>query len=361
MEWQPRKPQKSRTLWRMNRFPFFFVAFLILAFGCKTATISYQRIRPSDISLPADVRKVIIVNRCTPDPSTKWMNILEGAFSGEGIKMDRMGAQSCAEELGTQLGQGPKMEVYNAYFDLTGTGTSQFPQPLNMDTVKNMCKRIGADALVVLECFDSDNFFSQNTENRTRTEAGKNIPYTVFVASGRQDVTAGFRVYYGKDGRVLDEFRVNRSNTFRGEGNNYQQAIDKLPSKYNMVQNVGRTAGSEYAMRISPQYEWVGSKYYRKGDRQFKTAYSMLKVGDWEGAKNIWLSLSESSEPSIAGKACYNMGVYYEYNGDLKTAIDWVKKARDVHHFKPSSQYIVLLQNRLNDQLKVEQQLKPGY
>ena len=48
----------------------------------------------------------------------------------------------------------------------------------------------------------------------------------------------------------------------------------------------------------------------------------------------------------IAGRACYNMGIINEINGDVDTALQWAQKAYEDYNIKLAREYSRILENR---------------
>jgi hypothetical protein len=54
----------------------------------------------------------------------------------------------------------------------------------------------------------------------------------------------------------------------------------------------------------------------------------------------------------IAGRACYNMAIISEIDGDIDTAISWAQKAYSDYRIKPGLRYARILENRkFNDEV----------
>ena len=80
------------------------------------------------------------------------------------------------------------------------------------------------------------------------------------------------------------------------------------------------------------------------------------EVGDWDGAAELWLEDTKSPKRKVAGRACYNMGIHAEINGDIYKAYEWAKKAYSDYKIKEGLTYSNILRKRirrieLNNQL----------
>ena len=49
----------------------------------------------------------------------------------------------------------------------------------------------------------------------------------------------------------------------------------------------------------------------------------------------------------VAGRACYNMGIINEINGDVDAALGWAQKAYEDYNIKLALRYSRILENRI--------------
>ena len=71
----------------------------------------------------------------------------------------------------------------------------------------------------------------------------------------------------------------------------------------------------------------------------------------------LWEKETASSSSKIAGRACYNMAIINEINGDLNSALKWAQKSYEDYNNKLAIRYVRILENRLykNDILKTQE------
>lgn len=85
-----------------------------------------------------------------------------------------------------------------------------------------------------------------------------------------------------------------------------------------------------YADRIMMHWEWVQRDYYKGGNARMKAAWHCLDSSDWAGAVVKWKLVARDSlkDPKTAAKACYNMALYCELNGDIAGAQQWIARSQ---------------------------------
>ncbi|HEY4789640.1 MAG TPA: DUF6340 family protein, partial [Bacteroidales bacterium] len=177
-------------------------------------------------------------------------------------------------------------------------------------------------------------------------------------ASLNVNVESGWRIYFPATSEILDEHIYNDSKSWVNTSDARKKAEQGLPTKDHAVSDAGFYAGNQFAIRISPRWIWVNREYFKKGNNDFEQARRLVQVNDWKGARALWEKYVTSSNPKIAGFACYNMALACEMDGDLEKAIDWAKKAFTDYNVKSARNYANILQHRLDEQSRLDEQMK---
>lgn len=330
----------------------------LLISSCSTSTTQFEVLRPADISLPKNISKILIINRYRPAKENRFGNIFEGVFSGEQVGLDRQGAESALNGLSEFMSRSPRYTIFRCPEELAGTGTAWFPPALPAETVANLCKKYGCDALVALEAFDSDKKISNRTEEKTRSVNGKTEKYWSFISTQNMNVTIGWRVYSADGTSMLDEHRMTHNQNWSREGTSESNAQSKLPDNYSAVREIGMGAGKVYARRITPQFEIVSRAYYIKGDKAMKDAQRSVKTKDWNRSREIWKGLLQHPDKKVKGRAAFNLAISYEQEDKIEEAIQWAKTAYTEHGFKKAEKYMQQLEFRKEELKRLEQQMK---
>lgn len=309
-----------------NLLPLFIL--IALFSSCKTSSLQVQVLVPAQINIPQDINSLGLLNHSLPSKDDRWSNIVEGFLTGESIFADKDASYATLNGCTNKLNNSPRFKstvLSNENF--RGTGTKQFPLPLEWSEVEMLCKKYNVDAIVALETFDSDMILRNGSEVKNQTKDGKTVSVVEFWSDLRIRVNAGWRIYDYKNKRIIDQDVFTDEQGWRATGPSETAARSNLPSKRNCLDNAGRFAGEMFAVRISPNWIWVGRYYYVKGDPQFKEAKRYVKLNDWKGAAKIWSRYTNSIDPKIAGRACHNMALAAEMEGDLQSALEWATKA----------------------------------
>jgi hypothetical protein len=336
----------------------FFILTAMLSFSSCTRTVRLQVMRPAMIDVPKDIQSIATANRYKPDKQNRVWNILEGLVSGEGIGQDRRGAEASLEGLANVLLVSPRFKFAQLAVDLRGTGTANFPDPLEANEVSRLCEIAKSDALVTIEAFDSDSRIEYGTRTKRERVNNENVDVVYHTVVAVIRVTVGWRMYRASDGAIIDQFRMVETIRFNREGRTRQDAQSRLPGRDAMVREIGRVVGDKYATRISPAWFWVNREYFgrAKAAPTMKMARRSARVNDWESAARIWKDITGHANPKTAAKAMFNMAVASEVLGDLNAAVNWSENSYKMG-LRRALSYNGILRQRIFEQQRLENQL----
>lgn len=332
--------------------------------SCKISQTQMQVLKPADIMLPAHFQKFVLADRTRPGKGNgqQALNILEGLLTGEGLFQDKWASEDCLEGLRQILTQTPRYTVSIAALDtaLKGTGRRQVMPPLDWKTVARIIGNDSITALVVLEAFDSNTDIVYDlVQVQRRQSDGTNVTVNEQRARGNVSVITTWRIYDLKNKAISDQFTQTSSQVFEAQGQTQQEALGRLPARYDMSRRAGIVAGNQYGHRISPQFVWVQREFYRKakGAPEMKAAGRMARFQNWQSASDIWNKLASSSDPKVARRASFNMALVAEQSGDLDLALQWANRASQLGD-RRAPRYVQTLQQRKWEQQRLEEQMK---
>lgn len=334
----------------------------VTCISCKsTELVHINVLKPAPVTIPAYVKNPGVVNRTTVTAQHKTVDAVDKIFSLEGKQLDAEGAQSSVRGLTDELLKNNRFSDVKALgeLDLTINAPGLFSAPLSWETVDKICKEHEVDALFSLELFDTDSKVSYATAPVTLKTPLGNVPGLEHRASMLTTVKTGWRIYDPAGRNILDEFPLARDLTFSGRGINPAAAAGALINRKEAVKEVSAQAGQYYAMRIIPYRTRVTRDYYVKGTDNFRTARRKAQTGNWDGAAELWKKETTNPGSKVAGRACYNMAIICEINGELELAIKWSQKAYEEYNNRLALKYIRLLKNRqAGEELLKEQQVE---
>ena len=127
---------------------------------------------------------------------------------------------------------------------------------------------------------------------------------------------------------------------------NPAKALEAITGRKEAVMDISSNMGHNYALRTHPFKIRVTREYYVRGTDNFEIAKRRAQTGNWDGAAELWEIETKNPKAKIAGRACYNMAIINEINGDLDKALEWARKAYENYNNKLSLRYIRILEHR---------------
>ncbi len=334
---------------------------LLLLVSCNRHT-NLTVLQPAQMKIPEHIATVAVVDRSKP--SKGWLNVLEGVLTGEAIGQDRQSRAEAVRGLSAALTRTPRFSVKNTGIEMTGSKAgANLPAPLDWSEVERICAQYGADAVVTIESFDSDNAAAaRRSETKRKDKNGKEYIDVLYNAHMRTGVRMGWRMYDPKTKIILDEFTTDDYLERDASGKDERTALNNLPSAVDISRSVAYNGGQRYGSRIAPLYVQVSRTYYAKAKgytEQMKQASNYARSNDWKRAAEIWknIEVRATDNRKAAGRAAYNMAIASEVNGNLELAQEWAQKASGKYGNKKARNYIQVIQQRQNDARKVEYQM----
>ena len=350
-----------KTITKINLFFCAIGIIALMLFGSCSATssISMEVLQPAQINLPSHIKKVAVLNRSLPAKGEGFMNFLEGFFTGEVIRGDREGSDKCINGVVNKLNASPRLgAILVGAHTFKGTGTREFPNPLDWNEVDKVCKLYNTDAIVILETFDSDIYFNQGKSSHVEKKNNKDTVIIDYKANLKLNVNSGWRIYDNFNKKIVDENSFTDNKGWDVTGRTPGDALSKLPNKRDAVNTSGYFSGEQMAIRISPNWTRVYRNYYKKGHDDFKITKKMVRANNWDAAVIIWQKLVQNPDKEVAGRAAYNMALASEFKGNLPLALEWANKSLKTYGNRKASGYINTINRRIQDQEKLNDQMK---
>jgi len=322
--------------------------FVIIFSSCKTQQLYITVLEPAPVTIPSYIKNAGIINRSLPSDNVKKVDAIEKVLSLEGANLDKEGGEASITGLADELRRNNRFTEIKSLtsVDLRAGGLGIFPAPLSWDIVESTCRDNNVDALFALEVFDTDTKISyQARKAGIKTPLGT-IPSLEQQADMLTIVKTGWRIYDPAGRNIIDEYAFSEDITFTARGINVVIAAAALIDRKEAVKEVGNKAGQGYALRLLPNELRVTRDYYVKGTDNFKTAKRKAQTGNWDQAGQLWEKETTNPKGKVAGRACYNMAIISEINGDLDLAVKWAQKAYEDYKNRLALRYIDILNYR---------------
>lgn len=324
--------------------------------SCKTQQLYLNVTQPAPVTIPSYVKSVGVIDRTAPTQSTKTVDEIDKVLTLEGSDLDSIGKKGSIAGLADELLTNDRFtEVTDlSSLDFRTSSMGNFPEALNWSIVESICTENGIDAVFALELYDTDTHVQH-----TATQESKEAPLLSALLEPNTSietvVKTGWRIYEPKQRAILDEYIISRS--IVNSGSIASTAIS-LSGRKDAVKKVSDDVGHAYAVRLLPYRIRVTRDYYVKGTDNFQMAKRKAQNDKWDEAGALWEKETTNSDPDIAGRACYNMAIINEINGNLTEAVRWAEKAYEDYENKLARDYARILKNRLDaaELLKIQEE-----
>lgn len=333
----------------MKSYGYVLVLCMLALCSCKTNLVYINAVNPAPVTISNTTKNVGIVNRTTPSDNNKALNSIHQASSGETINLIKEASAESIRGLNDALTQNKRFDLVKPLNEptLTTPVMGVFPSPLSWTEVESICKANGVDILFVLEVFDTElKVVPLNAPGKI--ENITDVITTVAQAQVNINTTikTGWRIYDPQKKYILDEFPLTDYLSVTANASTIVNTTEAMIGRKEAIKLSANRLGYDYATRILPYYIQVTRDYYVKGSRNFKIATRKARTGNWDGAGELWLQETGSKKRKIAGRACYNMAILGEINGNLDDAISWAQKAYENYNNSLALNYVNILRNR---------------
>src|SRR5689334_6409376 len=142
----------------MNKY--FTLLALVVVLGSGCSKYGYVRLKyplAPQAYLPGNIHTIALANRSLVNAGDESKATAEAIATGEVAGSDKVASEECLKAVFDQMNGYKGLNiVLQSHSQLTGTGTRTIPALLDWQQVKLLCDSSHADALLVLEMFDSN-------------------------------------------------------------------------------------------------------------------------------------------------------------------------------------------------------------
>src|SRR5680860_89925 len=333
----------------------------VVFFSCSsTNRLTMNAVEPARISIPSEVVKIGIINRSLPSEANQTIDKIDKILSLEGLNLDKEGAESAVVGLFDELSQNDRFETITIIDSISvqRKGLEVFPAALKWEDVQQICEEFEVDVLFSLEFYDTDTKVDYELGMVSiPNQLGIDISLPGHKVTLNTLMKNGWRIYEPRNKRLLDEFVTNDQIVSVGQGINPVKAIEAIIGRKEAVLQHSANLGNLYGLDVRPLRKRISRSYFVRGTDNFKMAQRRAQTSDWEGAADLWEKELDNKKEKIVGRACYNMAIINEINGDLETALEWASKSYSDYRNKDGLRYVNILRSRMAEERLLNQQL----
>ena len=310
-----------------NKYPYLIL--LLLPFLASCAGIRYMTVEtrePAQITLPTNIRKVLVVNNVAQQPDEIGHNIKKlGRKDFEKISASSDSvAIFYTEALAQFLGEEEYYDevLYSNNNQQRRDNNFWLEQPILPEVMIEMLRESGADAIIsldklIMNTYRTDHFYQEG--------------FMYGEMMGR--VQSVMRVYLPTMDGQIPAVQYNDSLKWEGydiKGRNaYAELI--LPTAEEAMKELAIYAAEKMTKVFSPHWEMQERWLYTSFKSKMKEADMYAKNMQWEEALSIWEPLYAKEKGKInKAKTAYNIAVGYEMLGDMDMAVQWATTAQEL-------------------------------
>ncbi len=304
--------------------------------------------KPTLIKLPADIKRIVLVDKTKGDA----ISVLEGVLTGEMLGIDKSLAQECIAGIVSPLLRNGKIVIvrHNERLMSESAISKSFGKMMNWSQVDSISSTNNADALLVLEFFDSD-YTVRNQMNPRNVGP--------FLFQGFIDVKAGVRIYLPKTRELFYENKFSFSNFYGETAVNKSQLLSKLTFGTDALKYGSYQLGNRIGKKFVSYYTWEDRFIYKGNTRLTKQAERYIIAQDYDNAiqileKEYYIENQEKLKSQIA----HNIGYCYEVKGNLINSKKWLSESYVLSGNSKTQQYLNIINDRIGEELILERENK---
>lgn len=315
--------------------------------------------KPAPVTINPKITKVGIIDRSKATEETEKYDKIDRILTAEGKNFDKEGSERCVKGLIEELKANTRFtEIKMAETErIQNPGMGVFPAAIGWGEVEKIAKANDVDVLFVLSFYDTDTKIEYKIVTKNvASPLGGTVPVPEHHCVVSTIIKTGWRIYDVKDKVIADEIVYEEVVVSEGHGINPMAAAQAVMGRKEGVMNRSTNIGIAYARRVLPVRVRVSRNYFVGGSKSFKIAKRRAQTGDWDGAAELWLQETNNPKRKVAGRACYNMAIHCEINGDLQGAYDWASKSYTDYKNKEALRYLNIIKYRMAQNRELEYQ-----
>lgn len=327
-----------------------FLSFAILSlFSCSSVREMQVFVpKPTLVQFPSDVKRMVIVDKTQGNVLTA----IEGVLTGEMLGIDKIMSQECISGITNPFLKNSEIQVTRhterlKSENMTSTG---FGSTMKMSQIEQLAKLHNADALLVLEYFDSD--FS------VRDVASPNNIGTILF-QGYAKAKVGIRIYLPKTQNMFYENSFTFAKNYGETAVNKAMLAGKLLTGTNAMKFVSYELGKYVGQRFVTYKTWEDRVIMKGKTDATKRAEHQLVAQDYDNAI-ITLENEFKNEPKSENKAniAHNLGYCYEIKGNLQLSKRWLTDAYTMSGNQKTQRYLDIINKRITEAALLDLQEK---
>jgi len=297
----------------------------LLLGGCQSVEqLSIDYMLPAEVSFPATLKRVAVVNNMPDIPdnklivseeeqkkSKKELARLTNYYNGDAVITTEALAESLANENYFK-------EVVICDSALRSKDINPRESTLSRNEVLELTQNLDVDFLIALE----------NIQIRSSRKTSYMPGWGVFLGTVDVKVYPTVRIYLPNRKGPMVTVNSNDSIFWEETGNSEMSARSRLISEEDMVKQASEFAGTVPVKHLLPYWKTANRYLFSGGSVNMRDAAIYAKEENWGKAVELWQQTYETKKGKQKMYAAYNAALGYEMQDSIDTALEWALKAQ---------------------------------
>lgn len=300
---------------------------MLLLSGCQSLEqLSIDYMLPAEVSFPASLKRVAVVNNMPAVPDNKLIVSEEEQKKSEN-EITRLtnyyngDAKLTTESLAEALAKENYFEeVVICDSALRSKDISPRETMLTPEEVSELVQDLDVDFLIALE----------NIQMRSLRKISYINEWATFHGTVDVKVFPTVKVYLpNRRGPMVT---VNSTDSIFWEDYGGGEAVlrTRLINEENLIKEASEFAGTVPVKHLLPYWKTSNRYYITGGSVNMRDAAVYAKEGQWEDAIKLWKSSYETKKGKKKMYAAFNIALGYEMQDSIETAMEWALKAQSI-------------------------------
>ena len=297
----------------------------LLLGGCQSVEqLSIDYMLPAEVSFPATLKRVAVVNNMPDIPDNKLivseeeqkkskneLARLTNYYNGDAVITTEALAESLANENYFK-------EVVICDSALRSKDINPRESTLSRNEVQELTQNLDVDFLIALE----------NIQIRSSRKTSYMPGWGVFLGTVDVKVYPTVRIYLPNRKGPMVTVNSNDSIFWEETGNSEMSARSRLISEEDMVKQASEFAGTVPVKHLLPYWKTANRYLFSGGSVNMRDAAIYAKEENWGKAVELWQQTYETKKGKQKMYAAYNAALGYEMQDSIDTALEWALKAQ---------------------------------
>ncbi|MEO5910886.1 MAG: DUF6340 family protein [Pelobium sp.] len=320
---------------------------LLTIFSCSSVKRMRVNVKkPTSVQLPAAVKRMVIVDKTQGN----FLTSIEGVLTGETIGIDKVLAQECISGLTNTFLKNSEIEITQHPERLksankTSTG---FGAVMNWAEVQQIAIGSNADAVLVLEYFDSD--FTIRNASTSGIVGG-------VLFQGFAKAKVGVRVYLPNTQRLLYENSFSYSKTYGEKAGSKEILLGKVIVGTTALKKVSYELGKYVGQRFVTYSTWEDRVFMKGKTATTKMAERQILAQDYANAiSTLQEAYKTERSAKIRADIAHNLGFCYEVESELALSKKWLAASFILSGNRKTQDYLDIINRRIREAEVLEDQ-----